>query len=302
MRYINSFISYNELYDNKQSYIKTYVEPGNKLNIYRDLTNNGLIILNDTLTHQVKIDLFDDSGNKTSIAFKVKKSGHKKSAPNSSNLSQHQNANSILWNYPFVYESDNIKISLPEESLYANVNFTIDSSAMQKDMYYSPIWNICKANIPLHKRMTIGLLPNIPDSLRSKAVIVGINKAGKITAFSSFWDEENKFISANVPEFGSYTISIDTISPTVKINIKNGSNLSNKKAITVTIADNLSGIASYNGYIDEQWALFDYDAKNHLLTYIFDPSRIKKGKRHKLTILVNDACGNTTSADAEFIW
>ena len=40
--------------------------------------------------------------------------------------------------------------------------------------------------------------------------------------------------------------------------------------ITLTIADKLSGIKSYNGYVDGQWILMQFDAKKSRLRYYFD--------------------------------
>lgn len=42
------------------------------------------------------------------------------------------------------------------------------------------------------------------------------------------------------------------------------------KVIQVKIGDALSGIDSYNGYIDGKWVNFYYDAKNDLMEYVID--------------------------------
>ena len=49
---------------------------------------------------------------------------------------------------------------------------------------------------------------------------------------------------------------------------------------------------TYDGYIDGQWVLFEYDAKSDMISYQFDPSRMKFGIQHKFELYVTDAKGN----------
>ena len=58
--------------------------------------------------------------------------------------------------------------------------------------------------------------------------------------------------------------------------LTNGANLTGKTGIRIKITDNFSGIKSYEPQIDGKWALFEYDQKNNLLIYRFDPERIQK--------------------------
>ena len=57
------------------------------------------------------------------------------------------------------------------------------------------------------------------------------------------------------------------------------------------IRDNLSGIKKFAGYVDGEWVLFEYDAKNALLTHKFD-GRIGRGQ-HALELVVTDNKDNT---------
>ena len=299
-RYINSFIDYGELVKNDLSYVKTYIEEGNKLSVYNTVKNNGLIVLNDTLQHNIRIELYDAHKNKTTLAFKIKKA--KKPNPNNTNLLDTEKFRPMLWDMPFTYERENLKIVLAKESLYSNAIFYADSSEMAKD-FYSPIWTIGNENIPLHKQMTISLRANVPEKFKQQAVIVKIGKNNKLSSVGGKWDENNNgFISANVSDFGTYSVVIDSIAPTIKVAFKKAADLRKQNSLKVTIADNLSGIDTYNGYIDGKWALFDYDAKNNALIYKFDANRIKKGIQHKLKVVVVDACKNTQTFETEFLW
>src|SRR5690606_41471014 len=61
-------------------------------------------------------------------------------------------------------------------------------------------------------------------------------------------------------------ISVDTVPPTIIArNLINGKNVSTQAKIDFTIRDNLSGIQSFDGYIDGKWVLMEYDSKNRHL-------------------------------------
>jgi hypothetical protein len=77
---------------------------------------------------------------------------------------------------------------------------------------------------------------------------------------------------------------------------------SDLKKITFGITDNLSGIKSYETYIDGKWALTEYDQKYDLLIYEFDQDRIAKGSDHTLTLRVTDNKDNTGTFNCTFRW
>jgi len=62
----------------------------------------------------------------------------------------------------------------------------------------------------------------------------------------------------------------------------------------------LSGIKNIEGIIDDKWALFEYDPKNHLITHYFDNERFELKKRHQLLLTVSDYKGNKTTYEATF--
>jgi len=64
----------------------------------------------------------------------------------------------------------------------------------------------------------------------------------------------------------------------------------------------LSGIKSYEPAIDGKWALFEYDQKNDVLIYRFDPVRLTKGTTHSLTLKVTDNKENQSNYSCDFKW
>ena len=66
-----------------------------------------------------------------------------------------------------------------------------------------------------------------------------------------------KFYTRNL---GKYKLSQDNDAPRIyNVNFVEGKNLKNQSTISVYIADNLSGIDTYNGYLNGEWVLMEYD-------------------------------------------
>jgi hypothetical protein len=68
--------------------------------------------------------------------------------------------------------------------------------------------------------------------------------------------------------------------------------------ILVKIGDNLSGVKSFNAYIDDEWVLMTHDAKYALLAYTFD-EKCPPGK-HVFRLVVTDMKDNKTQYLASF--
>jgi hypothetical protein len=92
---------------------------------------------------------------------------------------------------------------------------------------------------------------------------------------------------------------LDLERPTVKpVNIYKGKDMSKTEAIEFEISDNLSGVATYNGYVDGKWVLFEFNPKKDMIYYTFD-DHVTPGA-HKLKLVVVDNVGNTNTYETEF--
>jgi hypothetical protein len=296
-RYINSFIAYNELVESKVTYIKTHVEDGNEIPFYENVKNKGLIILKDTVPHNVRIEIFDDLQNKSVANFKIRKSAKV--------ATKHQTANTaqfitIQWNNAFEYYEDGLEVSLEANSLYSNAIFK--SSKATTEGAYSALWNLGYENIPLHKPMKLKIkATDIPSHLKEHAFIAKQHKNKNISYCGGRFDT-NGFLSTEAASFGSYFIALDTIPPKVSVNEKSN-NFSNLSKLTVILSDNISDIESCNGYIDGNWVLFEHDPKTKSMTYTFDKKQMgEKGKKRQLKVVATDNCKNTTIFLYDFVY
>ena len=75
--------------------------------------------------------------------------------------------------------------------------------------------------------------------------------------------------------------------------------ISDQKTIQFTIGDSLSGVKSYNGYLNGNWILFEYDNKTRKITHRFEDGMVAEGA-NDLKIEVVDNVGNSTTFETQF--
>jgi hypothetical protein len=141
---------------------------------------------------------------------------------------------------------------------------------------------------------------NIPAGLEEKTLIATFDiKTGEYTSTGGTYN--NGWVESKIRTFGDMCIVADTIAPEIRPLSIDNNTLTEPNRIRFKISDKLSGIKHYEGTIDGKWVLFEYDAKRDLLTYYFD-ERIKKEKKHKIELLVEDHKQNSSIYTATFFY
>ena len=292
-RYVNSHIDY-ELYQlTRKGVHKTFIEPGNKLEIYRQTYNGGLFDFDDGKRHKIQIILYDVKMNSSEIIFYV----------NSTMPVKHPDLNPTA---QFNYHTDNrfsnneINLYIPVNALYTDINFEYKMGNVPPAAY-SMLHRVHSQLTPLHLPVELKIkTTNLPSRLTSKALIAQFDiKTGKYSAYGGVYS--GGWIKTETRSFGDYCVVVDTIAPIIRpLSINNGA-LNETNRIRFKISDNLSGIEKYNGTIDGKWVLFEYDAKREMLTYNFD-EKLKYGKTHKIELRVEDQKGNINTYESSFYY
>ncbi|MNR36061.1 hypothetical protein D3C85_1539500 [compost metagenome] len=93
---------------------------------------------------------------------------------------------------------------------------------------------------------------------------------------------------------------IDTVPPVITISKSiEGKKLDNQSKLQVSISDGMSGIKSYNGYLNGKWILMEYDNKKGLLTHDFNDGIVAEGD-NELKVVVVDNVGNSSIFETHF--
>lgn len=288
-RAINSYIDYPTYILKSQRYQKSFVEPGNPLTIYQDLVNNGLIDVKDDQVHDMLYQIKDVKGNTSSIRFSVR-------FDPTLTINQNLKAGTILFPYnkDNEFKTSNLQVNIPANSLYSDLNFTY-AMRPKPTHGYSPVHAIHNRMIPLHSGFSLSILAeDLPQHLHSKALI--IDSRGRSQGGTYL----NGYVSTKVSELGNFHIGVDTIAPVIRpINISENKVMTAIKRVDFKISDNLSGIQSFNAYINGEWVLMEYDSKSASLWHVFETD-LTKG-RHHFKLIVKDGRENVKTYEANFI-
>lgn len=271
-RYINSLIDYKEYKTKSRRVQKSFIEPNNKLSIYTHKNKKGFTVKKGS-THRVTYKVSDIEGNVSELIFWIKDTppAHEMSNPaaeNTNPLFSYAHKNS--------FKNEEVELQVPGYALYDTLTFVYAKLESPPEAI-SAVHQLHFDYVALQKWCILSIKPNPGNlALIQKALIVKIQENGKVAARGGRFNDG--FIETRVREFGNYCILIDTVPPTIKpVNIRNNKSLLAQNTIRVKITDKLSGIGSYNGYLNNSWILMEYDEKNDLLTYHFD-QKLKDGE------------------------
>jgi hypothetical protein len=292
-RYVNSHIDYSHYQKYNRRLQKSWVEPGNRLSNYPLLENRGKIRLSDGKVHEIRYLIKDVNGNKSQLAFNVTSKPMQITKPIEKGIP-------VTYNKSFSIDENGIEADFDPGTFYSDFRFDFQEQS-SGGRYYSPVFKLHNNEIPVHKYYDLSIKAvNLPSHLKDKALIAVVDvKTGRKYALGG--EYSFGWVKANARQLGSFAITVDTIAPTITpVNIQNNNAITNQSKISFKIHDDLSGISSYRGELNGQWILFEYDAKNNLIEYYFDPGRIQLGKKHHLKLTISDAKKNTTTYEANF--
>ena len=281
-RYINSFIDYEEYGKNNAFYMRSYVEPGNKLGIYTKLINGGIINIKEERDYKLTYTLTDYFGNRTFFDFVIQ--GKKEES-----IPRIEEGETIRMFYDREnkYVTNSIEFTIPEGYLYSDLNFK--SNIKNSMECISPVYVLHERNVvPLHGYCPLKI--KVPANMLSdisKYYIAAITGNRKTYCKSEY---KNGWFETQIRNFGDYAVVSDFTPPVIAPLLPKKWGINGK--INCKISDKDSGIKSYLAEIDGKFFLLEYDAKNNLLSGNLDASQIRKDAEHVFRLVVTDNCGN----------
>ena len=288
-KHIKRLIDY-EYFKSKRSRIqKLFIQKNNPLSLYKDAYDNGYIRVEDSTASVYKVRIRDYEGNETWITIPVVGNYETLEKEEADSV---QTKSLVHSNKATELESENIKVNFYANTLYDNafIDFKVDSDTLY----------LHKDNIPLQKNFYINYdLSHYKSKHLDKIFIARLygyyRKPGYV-----YTKRKGNIISAGSKIFGTYTLAMDTVSPTIAaINFQDKKWLSKYRYLQVKIADELSGISKYRATVNGKWILMEYDYKTKTITHDFNDNIIKDMK-NELKIIVTDNVGNSSTFEATF--
>ena len=287
-RYINTLIDYEHFGKYRQRVQKLYKEPANKLGIYSKLYQDGKINIQDGLDYTVEILLEDFEHNQTKLVIPIK--GSKVPIKSKKNISKTDHL--ILANKPNSFDLGGAKVYFPENVFYDNFFIDLEKGADTVKIHDN--------TVAAHRNFTITFdvaKYNLED--RKKMFIARLRENDNMPSYSKTYKRGNTF-TTRTKTFGTYTLAKDTTPPVITPkNFKAEKWLNNYNYLSLTIADDLSGINTYSATLNGEWILMEYEPKTRTITYNFD-DKILTSTKCDLKVIVIDNVGNTTILEQTF--
>jgi murein DD-endopeptidase MepM/ murein hydrolase activator NlpD len=299
VRYVNSLIDYENFMRRGIRINRLFVQPNNQLKVYPHLVNRGVISCNDSLPKHIRIVVKDEYLNKRECSFMIRSDrqglGSISPSPKPGKLARTMN-----YKVENTFVTDNLKLFIPKDALYDDLLFEYATSPKLPG-YFSKVLEVHNVYTPLHKTATLSVKPSgLPDSLLGKAVLMSIDSEGRVKWCGGGY--KDGYVVGGIRSFGRYIVGIDTTPPMIKplFTRVRENDFSAWGQIAFMIRDDQSGINVYKAFVDDQWVLLEYDPKQDLAFYKFDPKRMQFGRQHKLDLLVMDERGNKSEYHTQF--
>ena len=286
-RYINSLIDYKRFMEKGNRYVRTEVDPYNRLSMY--VVKNGVAEVGEGDTVEVCFKIYDYSNNVSVARFQLV--GTEPVVIEKEPLMRSQYFVKADGTYNNRIEIENFQVVLEKNTLFKDT--WMNTGITDPKGCCSRCYRFGEYTQAVFKLFKVRIKPDEKWANNSKLYIAYFGGNGKVTSLGGKMAADG-YVETNTRSLGQYALKIDSISPVVKIlNFKENDTITSKNTLKVKITDDMTGIDSYNMYANDTWILGQYDAKNDLLYYEVD-AYMKPGK-NTVKVVVKDAVGNTTT-------
>ena len=285
MRYVNALIDYAKYKKTGQRVQKLFMKNKFDLAFISTDETKGQITPTPNLDNVYRIEVADFFGNKSEITVPIQYDSNVVLIP----------AEPVVSNYFLVANKDNI-FEKENASVFFSAGTFYDDFALNFDVRDKTLY-LHDDSVPAHSNFTISLTDNaLSKELLEKTFIARLD--GEQINYNSTFRKDSVF-SAKVKTLGKYKLVTDTLAPKVSIAKPIEGKWVSQDAIRLQISDLGSGIKTYNGFLNGQWVLFEYDNKTRTITHYFNDDFLQNGA-NELKVIVTDAMGNSTTFETHF--
>ena len=280
-RCVNAYMNYPAKKKSGRKIQQCIVPANNMIGIYKSHLNRGYFYFDQHRLYDIKYTLTDVSGNKTVFSLKVKGS------PPNWNISVEtpdEQRPEVIPGSARTLSIDGFEATFDPESLFDTSKIKLSSRPVAHS--YSNVYELGSIYIPVNQAIQVRILAGLmPDSLKSKLLIVR-RQGNSQDALPTNWDDD--WLEAPTKEFGDFLVVADTTAPVIsyvsaKTKYKVVKKGKSKVKVPVTppgpskpegtihfrIYDSLSGIASMQAYLNNNWILLEPGAGKNEWQYSF---------------------------------
>lgn len=286
-RFVNSLIDYERYGKLRQRVQKLFQQIPFPLSIVKANKTNGVINVQPNATYTYRVELYDFHGNKVQLTIPVEYGVQEAVFKNKDQKTKYFLKSKNEYNYV----KDNVSVFVPENTFYEDfyIDFDVNEGVLK----------LHDESVPGYKNMTITFsdVQGLTEEQLTKTFIASID--GLKLKYNKTSRKGNTF-KLYTRNLGKYKLTQDYDPPRIyNVNFVEGKNLKNQSAISVYISDKMSGIDTYNGYLNGEWILMEYDYKTKKLIHRLDDNKYNEG-RNDLKIIVTDDMQNSTTFESFF--
>jgi hypothetical protein len=293
---VNAHIDYRTKKRDNQVIERAHRLPGNHLLLYGDTSRNGFVFFGEDVSHDIRVIVRDFAGNKAQLDFNVITYSSLTENPF---LAIPEGALLVTNTKGIAIHKSNLDVVIPEGAVYEDLVYS--DQQLKGSSYLSDMFVVGDEFDALNVPISVGIKPykELEDSLKPRAVIVHINQYGELKSCGGQWN--GKFLTAKSGTFGTFALTIDTVPPSIeKEYVPADLNTMYGGVVMIKIKDELSGVVSYSGKIDDKWTVFEYDKKNNMVTANVD--QYAENKEHTIELMAMDERGNKTVWKSSFYY
>lgn len=285
MRYVNALIDYAKYKKTGQRVQKLFMKNKFDLAFISTDETKGQMTPTPNLDDVYRIEVADFFGNKSEITVPIQYDSSVALIPAEPVVSNYF----LVANKDNIFEKENASVFFPAGTFYDD--FALNFDVRDKTLY------LHDDSVPAHSNFTISLTDNtLSKELQEKTFIARLD--GEQINYNSTFRKDSVF-SAKVKTLGKYKLVTDTLAPKVRIVKPIEGKWVSQDVIRLQISDLGSGIKTYNGFLNGQWVLFEYDNKTRTITHYFNDDFLLNGA-NELKVIVTDAMGNSTTFETHF--
>lgn len=296
-RHINCYKDFEVYHTNGWHYHKSFIEPGNELEIYSpNVINSGIISNLEPGIHEGKYIILDAYGNRSDLPF----SFSVKAADSTANYQKPFDA-FFKWDAPNSFEyQDEIRIDIPAKALYSDLYFVFGRE-MKKPPFQSALYSINNRYVPLDQSMEIqfNIADIFPDK-REKLVAVKYSPQG----YKSYVNGEvtGDVFKVRSRYFGKYALVLDEEKPEIKPYKNSASgNIPARGTLYYSVKDDKSGVNNFRAELNGKWVLLEYNPKKGRFELDIEDAGFERGN-NTLEIQVKDGTGNLAKETFTYVF
>jgi len=285
-RYLNHFIDYARYYQTGQRFQKLFYKKPYSLSIIKGNTKDGQFEVVKDTTKNFRIEVSDFHGNKTMVNGSIEYSD----APATVTETKRVTPYFVKAENDHNYTKDNVSVFIPANAFYED--FYMDFDVKDSVLY------LHNGSVPVHTNVTVSFdVSHLTKEQLQKTFVAGFTNK-KITYNSSYMEDGR--LTAKVRVLGNFKLAQDNTAPKIfDADFTEGKWLSDRKTIGLKISDDLSGIATFDAWLNGNWILMHYDHKTRKIFHNFSDGIVSEG-RNDLKVTVTDNAGNSTTFESHF--